>query len=152
MTKSKAVIHTLVLTTLASHLGIAGAACMNPETQVSGYTVPLALETREAEAIVIGRVVSEQPLQEDRSDPDGVTAYDVSVQVLVRLKGNLPNVFVLRNENTSSRYPIGVGEKHVLFVSRSGQALWIDGCGNSSAMPEGKQVLKQIEAQLKSQG
>lgn len=121
---------------------------MNPETRVSGYTVPLALETREAEAIVIGRVVSEQQLQEDPSDPDGVTAYNVSVQVLIRLKGNLPNVFVIRNENTSSRYPIGVGEEHVLLVSRSGQALWINGCGNSSAMPEGKQLLKQIEAQL----
>jgi hypothetical protein len=148
MKKLKAITSTFVLLTLTVHLGVARAACMNPKTWVSGYKVPLALEVHEAEAIVIGRVISEQPLQEDRVDPYGTTAYNVSIKVLARLKGNLPNVFVIRNENTSSRYPISVGEEHILFVSHFGQAWRVDACGNSALKVEAPQLVKQIQQQL----
>ena len=148
MTKSKAISRALMGLTLALHLGVVGAVCMNPRTWVSGYKVPLAQEIREAEAVVIGRVVSEQPLQEDPADPVGVTSYNVSVRVLARLKGNVPDVLVIRNENTSSRYAMGLGEEHILFVSRFGADLRVDACGNSNLRAKAPQLARKIQRQL----
>jgi hypothetical protein len=127
----------------------ADALCLDPATSISGYKIPLASEVRDADGIVIGRVLSEQGLREDPTDPDGYTAYMVTVRVITRLKGSLPRVIVIRNENTSSRYPMSTGEEHLLFVSRDGQESWVNSCGNSSAMPEGKRQLKTIRALLR---
>lgn len=126
----------------------ANAACLDPTTFVSGYKIPLSSEVRAANAIVIGRVLSEQGLREDPVDPDGYTAFNVKVRVITRLKGSLPDVVVIRNDNTSARYPMSIGEEHLLFVSRDRQGLWVNSCGNSSAMPEGKQLVEQIQGQL----
>lgn len=115
----------------------ANAVCLDPRTFVSGYRIPLATEVVSADAIVVGRVLSERALSEDRADPEGVTAYDVSVKVITRLKGDVPDRLVLRNENTSARYPMSVGEEHILFVSRDRGQAWVDSCGNSSLMPAG---------------
>jgi hypothetical protein len=121
---------------------------LNPKTLVSGYKIPLETEVRTAEGIVVGRVLSEQGLQEDPTDPDGYTAYNMIVRVQVSLKGNLRNIIVIRSENDSSRYPMSVGEEHILFISRDRHGLWVDSCGNSAAMPEGRQLVKPIEAEL----
>lgn len=139
----------LVLLTLSSPIRMAGAACLDPKTLLSGYKVPLALEVRTTEAIVVGRVLSEQGLQEDPTDPDGYTAYDVTIKVLASLKGTLPSVIVIRNDNTSARYPMSVGEEHVMFVSRDGHTLWVNSCGNSAAMPEGKKMVTRIQTELR---
>jgi hypothetical protein len=136
----------LVLLGRAFLLDTAGAACLDPKTHVSGYKIPLASEIRTANAIVIGRVLSERGLREDPNDPDGYTAYDVRIEVIDRLKGRLPRVIIVRNDNTSARYPMSVGEEHLLFVSRDGNELRVDSCGNSSAMPAGDQLVKQIRA------
>jgi hypothetical protein len=133
---------------LALHLGTASAVCLDPKTSISGYKVPLDSEVRTADAIVVARVLSEQGLQEDPTDPDGYTAYNLTIRVLSSLKGSLPKVIVVRNENTSSRYPMSVGEEHILFVSRNGNKLGINSCGNSEEMPKGKQLVKQIQASL----
>lgn len=127
----------------------ANAVCLDPKTLVSGYKTPLAAEVGSADAIVVGRVLSERALSEDRADPEGVTAYDVSVKVITRLKGKVPDVIVVRNENTSARYPMSVGEEHILFMSRTGSELWISSCGNSTVMPEGKQVVQQVRARMR---
>lgn len=126
----------------------ANAVCLDPTTFIPGYKEPLALEVRAADGIVIGRVLSARGLSEDPDDPDGFTAYKLTVRVLTNLKGNLPKVIVIRNENTSSRYPMSIGEEHLLFVSKDSQELRVNSCGNSSAMPEGRQLVKQIQAEL----
>jgi hypothetical protein len=146
----KAVWAGSLLLLLAAHLPAADAVCFYPGTDRSGYKIPLKTEVRSAEAIVIGRVVSEQRLQEDADDPDGVTASNVTIKVLKKLKGTLSDVIVVRNENTSSRYPMSVGEKHVLFASRTNREIWIDSCGNSEVMPDGEQVVKQVRTQLRA--
>lgn len=135
---------------LAASLPPANAVCIHPETGMSGYKLPLATEARTADAIVIGRVLSEQTLQENPDDPDGVTASNVTIKILKKLKGDLPSVFVVRNENTSSRYPMSVGEEHILFVSRAHRERWINSCGNSAAMPYGGRVAKEVRAQLRA--
>lgn len=135
---------------IAAHLPAACAACLDPKTGISGYKVPLETEARTAEAIVIGRVLSERRLQEDPDDPEGVTASNFTIKVLSKLKGRLPGVIVVRNENTSSRYPMSVGEEHILFVSRINRETWIDSCGNSDALPRGERVAKAIRTQLRA--
>jgi hypothetical protein len=139
-----------LLLVLSAQLPLACAVCLDPRTGKSGYKVPLETEVRTAEAIVIGRVLSEQPLQEDADDPDGVTASNVTIKVLGKLKGRLPSVIVARNENTSSRYSMSVGEEHILFVSRTHREWWIDSCGNSALMPRGEQIVQEIPTQLRA--
>ena len=146
----KTVFAGSLLLVLAANFAPANAVCLHPETGKSGYKIPLKTEVRTAEAIVIGRVLSEQRLQEDADDPDGVTASNVTIKVLKKLKGNLPSVIVVRNENTSSRYAISVGEEHILFVSRTHNGTWIDSCGNSEAMPHGEQVANEVRTQLRA--
>jgi hypothetical protein len=148
MMNLKTISAMLALLALASHPCSAGAVCLDPKTFISGYKVPLESEVRAVEAIVVARVLSEQGLQEDPTDPEGYTAYNVNVKVLASLKGNLPNVVMIRNENTSSRYTMSVDEEHILFVSRDGHQLRVDGCGNSAAMREGKQLVKQVRMEI----
>jgi hypothetical protein len=115
---------------------------------VSGYRVPLNSEIRFSQAIVTGKVIKTSPLQEDRDDPDGVTAYLHTVRVLRQLKGRLPAVISVRVNNDSGRYAMSAGEEHLLFFTMSGSTLSVDGCGNSRQLPQGADVLRQVEAQL----
>jgi len=144
----KTIATASILLGQAFFLCSADAVCLDPTTFVSGYKIPLASEVRAADGIVIGRVLSEQGLREDPADSDGYTAYNVTVRVITRLKGNLPSVIVIRNENTSARYPMSIGEEHLLFVSKDDEGLSVNSCGNSSLMPEGKQQVQTIRAQL----
>ena len=139
-----------LLLVLGAHVPSAYPVCLDPGTGKSGYKIPLKREVRTAEAIVIGRVLSERRLQEEADDPDGITASNVTVKVLKKLKGTLSGVIVLSNENTSSRYPMSVGEEHILFVSRTYHDMWIDSCGNSDVMPDGEQVASKVRAQLRA--
>lgn len=146
----KTVLTASLLLALSAHLSPAYAVCFYPGSDKSGYKVPLKTEVRTAQAIAIGRVLSEQQLQEDKDDPDGVTASNVTIKVLDKLKGNLPGVIVIRNENTSSRYPMAIGEEHILFLSRTDHETWIDSCGNSAVLGHGDQLVKKIRAQLRA--
>jgi hypothetical protein len=135
---------------IAAHLPAAYAVCLDPGTGKSGYKVPLETEIRTAQAIIVGRVLSEQRFQEDPNDPDGITTSSFTIKVFSRLKGRLPDVIVVRNENTSSRYPMSVGEERILFVSRTNRETWIDSCGNSDVLPRGEQLVKKIRTQLRA--
>lgn len=126
----------------------ANALCLDPNTQISGYVVPLAEEIHASEKIAIGKVLKALPLQEDRTDPEGITAYEFTVKVLRNLKGRLPARITVRVENDSSRYPLSVGEKHLLFLNTHGKRFSVNSCGNSSLLPQGVEALKQVEAQL----
>jgi hypothetical protein len=74
----------------------------------------------------------------------------VTIKILKNLKGSLPSVIVVRNENTSSRYPMSVGEEHILFVSRTDHEMRIDSCGNSEAGRGGEHVAKEVRPQLRA--
>lgn len=146
--KLNAITSKVVLLALVSISLQAKAVCLDPKTLVSGYKLPLGLEVRTSDAIVVGRVLSERGLKEDPTDPDGYTAHDLTIKVLTRLKGNLPGTIVIRNDNTSARYPMSIGEEHILFVTRVGGALSVNSCGNSSVMPRGRRVVKQVQREL----
>lgn len=128
----------------------ASAVCLDPETSVSGYRVPLDKEIQSTKQIVIGEVIKSRYLQEDLTDPDGITAYIYTVKVLRQLKGKILEVIELRSENDSGRYEMQVGERHLLFLSKEGQYYKIDSCGNSSLLILAYDVLEEIERILGS--
>src|SRR5262252_2411354 len=107
------------------------AACFYPDKDLSGYHIPLEVETRTSRAIVIGQVTSQLDLHEDASDPDGISAYVYTVKVLRQLKGTLPSLIKLRTDNDSGRYPMSVGERHLLFFDTTSDYFQADPCGNS---------------------
>jgi hypothetical protein len=126
----------------------AHALCLDPNTLVSGYKMKLADEVASTALIVVGRVTEQRPLFEDPTDPDSITAYIYTVQVLRRLKGTAPHTVELRTDNDSGRYPMNVGEAHLLFLTRQDAYLMADSCGNSTLLPHGNSVLARVEALL----
>jgi hypothetical protein len=130
---------------------LAQAVCIDPATGVSGYHVPLEVEMRDADAIVVGRVLAERALKEDAADPDGVTAYDVTIGVRTRLKGEAAGRVVVRSDNTSSRYPMASGEEHLLFLARGRDGLYVNSCGNSSPLPTGTALLERVRKAMRLQ-
>lgn len=139
-------IGALIILTAASPT--AYAVCLDPETLLSGYQIPLNKEIQSAEVIAIGTVTNKQALHEDSSDSVDITGYIYTVQIFRQLKGRAPQIIGLRAENDSSRYSVEVGEKHLLFLSKEGQYFIANSCGNSSALPAGDAMLKKVEATM----
>jgi hypothetical protein len=138
----------VALIILAAASPTAYAVCLDLETLMSGYQVPLNKEIQLTEVSAIGTVTKKQALHEDSSDPEGITAYIYTVQIFQQLKGRVPQIIDLRTENDSSRYSVEVGERHLLFLNKEGQYFIADSCGNSSALPAGDAVVKKVEATL----
>jgi hypothetical protein len=125
------------------------ALCLDPKTSLSGYQIPLQEEVQVTKNIAIGTLTKVQPLYEDPDDPHGITAYLRTVKLSRQLKGNLPKVIRIRDENGSGRYLMEVGEQHLFFISRVGKNLGVNSCGNSANLTE--TLLQQVKAQLSSE-
>lgn len=129
---------------------IANALCLDPQTEISGYKIPLDDEIKSAQSIIVGRILKKEELQEDITDPMGITAYTIKVKVKTRLKGEVPDIISVRDENTSARYGMSVDEEHVLFVSEDQDGtLWVNSCGNSALAFRSQDLIKKIEAELR---
>ncbi|RTL37024.1 MAG: hypothetical protein EKK49_05980 [Rhodocyclaceae bacterium] len=129
----------------------ASAVCLNPDTFVSGYHVPLNAEVRSAMFIAVGTVIGAKPIQEDASDPDGVTAHLWSVKLTRQLKGRAPRNIIIRVENDSGRYLMSAGEEHLLFLTKEKGFYSVNSCGNSSSLANGRAALQQVETALREQ-
>jgi hypothetical protein len=140
----------------------ARAGCIDPKTGHSLYKAPISEEIASSFAIAIGTVTKETLLVSPE-DPAGYVGMAYVIRVERTLKGKLPATVLLWTPNTSSRYAMAVGERHVLFLSldplrdQLGQLVRreradynADACGNSSELPEGNSIVKQIELKIKS--
>jgi hypothetical protein len=58
---------------------------------------------------------------------------------------------MIYNFNASSRYPMGVGEKHVLFVTLDDDGFWVNSCGNSSPYERATKTLQELKRLKKNQ-
>lgn len=125
----------------------AHAVCLDPKTYRSGYHVPLEDEIANSTLIAVGKVTKEQ-VQNDTADPEGFDAYIYSVTVVKRLKGKVPKVIKIKSENSSARYPMSIGERHILFLSREGNYFVANSCGNSALLPGGDRTLTEVESTL----
>jgi hypothetical protein len=131
---------------------LAGAVCLDPRTDISGYHVPLDEEIRESTAIAVGTVVGEKKLNDGPDGPEWIVATISTVRIQKVLKGHLPEQVNVRTENDSGRYSMDIGEAHLLFLRplppNLGAGYWADSCGSSSRLPKGDAVVKQVEARL----
>ena len=102
-------------------------------------------EVGSAEGIIVGKVVREKPLQEDQEDPMGVTAYVYSIDVIKTVRGDVSGAIIIRNDNTSSRFPLVLGAQYLLFLHKdSGGDFWVNSCGNSGPLPKRKGLLSRL--------
>jgi len=103
-----------------------------------------------APKVVQARVVSQKILQEDAEDPEGITATEYIIQVDVWYKGaSKKRKLLIRDENTSSRFPMDSGVSYLLFLTPyrldfPGQ-YFVDSCGNSASISESEATLKTIK-------
>jgi hypothetical protein len=131
---------------------LAAAVCLDPKSGVSGYRVPFQDELNASIAVVVGEVVSERKVFETPEDPAYYSViYTVRTEQV--LKGRPLKIFRLREELDTGRYPLSVGEKHLLFITHwkwkvRGADYVIDACGNSSRLPEGDQVVAVVQRAL----
>jgi hypothetical protein len=129
----------------------ASAVCLDPKTFASGYHVPLSAEVRSTMFIAVGTVIGAMALQEDASDPEGVTAHLWSVKLIRQLKGHAPRNIIVRVENDSGRYLMSAGEEHLLFLTKGNGFYSVNSCGNSSSLANRRAALRQVEAALRDQ-
>lgn len=140
------------LATFTVGSGVAEAVCLDPKTLISGYQVGLDDEITATPLIIVGDVTVQHYLQEDAQDPDGISAYIYTVQVVRQLKGTAPKTVYVRSESGSGRYPMAVGEQHLLFLRKTGAYFEFeaDSCGNSALLPKGQATVERVEAALKA--
>lgn len=131
----------------ATHVG---AACLDPRdpTLKADYHPSLEDEVKTSSAIVVATVLDVQALSEDPSDPNGWTSFIYKVRIEEALLGNVPSEILLGAPNDSGGYRMSRGEKHLLFLKRSGDPFSADVCGNSTVLPKGSEVLEQLTAHL----
>ena len=91
-------------------------------------------------------------MNEDLDDPAGVTAYRITIEVLESLKGKVPTLLDVRNENTSSRYAMAAGEEHLLFLSQDGRQFWVNSCGTSVGRQAAKRLVEALRPLLGTSG
>ncbi len=86
----------------------------------------------------------------DKDDPEGVAAYEYSLQANQASRGRIDRVFIVHEDNDSGRATFGwkIGQEYLLFLSYSDsdKAWELDGCGNSGPRSDAKAVLQQITA------
>ena len=127
---------------------LAQAACLDPQTLVSGYKIPLKTEV-DSSGIVVGKVIKKLDLHEDKSDPEDITATLYTIRVQQTLKGTINKTIKIKSENDSGRYYMDIGEEHLLFLSGNDKYFYVNSCGNSSKLPEGNSTLKTVKEYLK---
>jgi hypothetical protein len=129
------------------HPALASAVCFYPGTWLSGYKIPLDVETRTTKEIVVGKVLAEKCLA-DASYPDHCTGYIYQFEVQRQLKGKVPGRIMLKTTNDSGGYRMSVGDQHLLFLERVGRYFEADICGNASMLPKGAGIVESVERLL----
>jgi len=118
--------------------------------------MPVAEEIGLTKIIAIGKVVASRniPIPEDPENYE-LTVYTVQIERV--LKGSLAPRVRLLSSNTTARYWMEVGERHILFLTREwkeNQSMadyYVNNCGHSSRLPKGDSVVKQVEAAVSQQ-
>lgn len=110
-----------------------------------GRAPTVAQEAATASGVVVAEVGQAEPLHEDPEDPDGITATLYVLRVLRSVRGHMPTGLALYSENTSSRFPMEVGGRYLLFLSRDrNHRYFVDPCGNSGLLVERRHALRAL--------
>ena len=112
--------------------------------------ISVAEEIMESKFIIVGKVTSRRIVVDPESDPEGYEAEIFQVSIESVLHGHPPK-YVMRqylslfNSNDSSRFPMIVGEKYLLFVSSGSDGFWINSCGNSDNFNDSREKISIIK-------
>jgi len=95
--------------------------------------------------VILGLVTSSQDISSP-DDPQGIdkTIYDIKVEHY--FKGTNNTNLKITSENTSSRFPMNVGTKYLLFLksfSANGE-FFVDSCGNSGEIENKKTEIDNL--------
>jgi len=96
-----------------------------------------------ATVIVVSRLDESSP-----DDPQGIEDTLYTVRVLDIFKGKPGPSLKIRSENTSSRFPMDVGKKYLLFITNDGQAHFVDSCGRSGLLKDRAMELEALRKQV----
>ena len=112
--------------------------------------ISVAEEIKESKFVVVGKVTSRRIVVDSESDPEGYEAEIFQVSVESVLRGRPPKYVMgqylsLFNFNASSRFPMAVGEKYLLFVSSGSDGFWINSCGNSAEFADSQETIRLIK-------
>ena len=108
---------------------------------------PDVLADLKASDMVVTAIVVSSHDESSSDDPQGVEDTIYTVRVLEVFKGKPDHLIKITSENTSSRFPMDIGEKYLLFITGDGQARFIDSCGRSGPVADRAaeiQVLKKV--------
>lgn len=122
-----------------------GFLCMEHASAfcLDGRRPSLAIETKSSNFIIIGRVKKATDYTSP-DDPDGIAGTKYVVSVMDVLRGNPPKTLIVNSENTSSRFPLIVGQRYLLFIKGLPTDGLVDSCGNSGAANEKKAVIAKL--------
>ena len=119
----------------------------------------MTAEFKSSDSVVTGYVVSSRT-ESSPDDPQGYEDTVYTVRVLDVFKGKVGQLLELISENTSSRFPMVIGRKYLLFVNTSrvpdslqpsGLETFVDSCGNSGTLEEKKTELEAVRRMSRRQ-
>jgi hypothetical protein len=128
----------------------AQAVCLDPRDLSIYYYPTLEQEINTSDAIVVGTVVHEQGLNQDKTDPEGWTSFIYTVRVTQVLRGHTLIDVALKASNDTSGYRMSTGQTHLLFLSRRGTFFTVDPCGNSKDLRKSETGIEQVKSLLQS--
>lgn len=131
-----------VALTAASH---SYAVCLD-DNYVSGYHIPLDKEIQTARSVAIGIVISAKEVSAPYSDVDEGTVYRVKIEETLR--GKRYNAVDLFSENNSGRFPMEIGHRYLMFISKDRATLYVSSCGNSGELPERAEAVGAVRENL----
>lgn len=113
------------------------AACYNGHPSAE-------MEKGTAKFVVIAKVKKSRIVM-SKEDPSFVdsTIYDVSV--IKSYKGKPAKTLAITSENTSSRFPMDIGETYLLFVKKYDGEYYINACGKSGTTSETADIIKSLD-------
>jgi len=115
------------------------AVCLD-ERGISQYHIPLEKEFHTAHAVAIGIAVSKKDIS--YGEDIEATAYQFAVEETLR--GKRHRKIELYSENTSGRFPMDIGRRYLIFVSKEHGHFYVSNCGSSGELPEQSQIVEAV--------
>ncbi|QWT20151.1 hypothetical protein KPL74_20700 [Bacillus sp. NP157] len=120
----------------ASH---ATAACYSGHPDIRS-------ERRDSEFVILGNVTSSKDVM-SKDEPEFVDQTVYTVAVLHSFKGKPARNIKIKSVNTSTRFPMDIGQTYLLFVmSDTDGGYFVDSCGNSGATAKKSDAEKELES------
>lgn len=139
------------MTTSRAYLGrtLLFAACMFPFPSLvsaacySGH--PSAeMEKGTAKYVVIAKVKKSRIVM-SKEDPGFIDSTICDVSIIKSYKGKPAKTLAITSVNTSSRFPMDIGETYLLFVEQYEGEYFINACGKSGTTAETADIIKALD-------